>query len=602
MKNMNIGTRIGFCFSLILLMLITITGISYYNVTTLETENNLLIKDEWVKNKLLKDVNDNMDDIFIASHSMALAADPETLKREDAHIGELSDKTVQDMERLDKIILSDSGRRFIAATKLSRDSYKEECNRFRELLKSGLHKEAVTLLTGPVTTKKKSFDKAVHDFIIFQEQEVERIGLKAVKLSSTTNTVSLLLAALAVLAGIILARYLANSITKPIAICSDAAERISNGNTSVDVDVSAQDEIGALQRSMAKMSDSLKMMINDGTALASAAVAGKLMFRSDVSNHQGDFRTVIQGFNDTLDTVITPINEVRSVMEGMAVGDLRLRMQADVQGDLAVLKQSLNNALVAISTAIANVTQNARQVAAASAQTSGAVGQISDGSQNQLHAIGQVATAIKQTASAIADVSRNTEEASRRAKESVAIVGDGQVKMAQMIKVVNNIAANSEKINKITDVIEKIANKTNLLSLNAAIEAARAGEHGRGFAVVAEEVGKLAANAAESTQEIVALVNQAVKEANHAVSTVNEVSEGMRMISDGALQSESMLQRVATALEEQSAAVQEINVNIASLNKVAESNAAASEEITATVVELARIADNTRREAEQFKL
>ncbi|MEI7817313.1 MAG: methyl-accepting chemotaxis protein, partial [Desulfuromonadales bacterium] len=362
------------------------------------------------------------------------------------------------------------------------------------------------------------------------------------------------------------------------------------------------DETGMLQQSMAKMMAAIRLMIVDTTALAGAAAAGSLATRADATKHQGEFSIIVKGINETLDAVINPINEVRSIMEAMANGELSRRMTGDVQGDFAALKESLNNTMATLSVAIGNVTHNARQVASASAQTSGAVSQISDGSQKQFHAIVQVAVAVKQTAASIADISRNTEAASQRAKNSVTVVAEGQIKMANMVEVVNNIATNSEKINKFTDVIEKIATKTNMLSLNAAIEAARAGEHGRGFAVVADEVGKLAASAAESTHEIVALVTKAVLQANIAVSTVKEISSDMRRISDDTLQTESMLLRISTALEEQSSAVQEINANITSLNRVAESNAAASEEITATVIELARLADNTRKEAERFRL
>jgi methyl-accepting chemotaxis protein/aerotaxis receptor len=170
-----------------------------------------------------------------------------------------------------------------------------------------------------------------------------------------------------------------------------------------------------------------------------------------------------------------------------------------------------------------------------------------------------------------------------------------------MVQVVNNIATNSEKINKITDVIEKIANKTNLLSLNAAIEAARAGEHGKGFAVVADEVGKLALNSAESSQEIAILVKQAVEEARSAVNAVGEVSKDMSGIERETQATDEMLQRIASALEQQSSAVEQINGNLNNLDRIAQSNAAASEEIAATVQELSRIADATQREVQRFQ-
>lgn len=317
------------------------------------------------------------------------------------------------------------------------------------------------------------------------------------------------------------------------------------------------------------------------------------------SEVQGDLRTAVDSAMQAIETLL---NDVGLVMNGVAQGDLRGRIQADGRGDLATLKTNINRSLDALGHSMVAINSNTRQVAAAANETSQAINQISDGAQNQMHAIGQLANAVRETAVSVTDVSRNTETASARSHESMTIVRAGKDKMSTMVEVVNGIAANSEKINKITEVIESIANKTNLLSLNAAIEAARAGEHGKGFSVVAEEVGKLASSSAESTQEIAQLVQQAVAQARHAVATVQEVSRDMERIEAGANESNGMMQRISAALEQQSSAVQEINANVANLNKIAESNAAASEEIAATVIELSKIADGTRQEVGKFQV
>jgi len=171
-----------------------------------------------------------------------------------------------------------------------------------------------------------------------------------------------------------------------------------------------------------------------------------------------------------------------------------------------------------------------------------------------------------------------------------------------MVEVVNSISENSQKINKITEIIEGIANKTNLLSLNASIEAARAGEHGKGFAVVADEVGKLAAISAQSTKEITALIEKAVLDTDKAVKAVKDVASKMTQIEDTTHTSNDLMGRISSAIEQQSSAVQEISANVESLNSIARSNANASEEITASVIELSRVADSTRRNLANFKV
>ncbi len=314
---------------------------------------------------------------------------------------------------------------------------------------------------------------------------------------------------------------------------------------------------------------------------------------------KGDLRAAV---DNAMQATQTMLDDVGRVMNAVAQGDMRSRVSAEGRGDLARLKELINGSLNTLSQTLRNINQNTRQVAAAANETSQAISQISDGAQNQMHAIAQLANAVRETATSVTDVSRNTETASDSSRSSMSLVRAGRDKMATMVEVVNGIAANSEKINKITEVIEGIANKTNLLSLNAAIEAARAGEHGKGFSVVAEEVGKLAANSAQSTQEITQLVQQAVEEARRAVETVQQVSRDMEKIEQGALEADGMMQRISAALEQQSSAVQEINNNMANLNQIAESNASASEEITATVIELSKIADGTRQEVDRFQV
>jgi methyl-accepting chemotaxis protein len=294
--------------------------------------------------------------------------------------------------------------------------------------------------------------------------------------------------------------------------------------------------------------------------------------------------------------------DVSRLVEAVLARDFSRRISLeDKFGFMRQLSDGMNKTLDILAETFQHVAQSSRMTAAASTETSTAISQIADGAQHQMHTINQVSVAIRQTAESVSDISENTETANKKAQESVALVLKGKEEMQRMVAVVNNIATSSLRINKITDVIERIANKTNLLSLNAAIEAARAGEHGKGFAVVADEVGKLAATTAESAQEIAQLVQQAAVEARQAVDTVRAVDEDMDRIAEASRQEEAMLQRIAAALEQQRVSVQEIKANMDSLNRIGTANAAASEEITATVVELAKLANDTRGEVDKFK-
>jgi methyl-accepting chemotaxis protein len=331
-----------------------------------------------------------------------------------------------------------------------------------------------------------------------------------------------------------------------------------------------------------------------------AMAEGDFGSRLSTEGQTGEYLAILNDARYTIESLDTLISDVVRVMDAVSRGELGDRVSAQGSGALGKLKDDINRSLDTLGSSMRHIGDNAQQVAGAASESSTAIGQLADGAQSQTQYIGQMVSAIRQTAAAVSDISSNTELASRQAQESTQIVRDGQGKMVQMVDVVNSIANSSEKINKITDVIEKIANKTNLLSLNAAIEAARAGEHGKGFAVVADEVGKLAASSAESTKEITLLIQQAAEQANHAVIAVKEVSGDMERIVKSAIQTDGMLQRISAAVEEQTRMIQEINGSVENLEHIARSNSSASEELAAAMIELSRVADSTRREIAKF--
>ena len=143
-----------------------------------------------------------------------------------------------------------------------------------------------------------------------------------------------------------------------------------------------------------------------------------------------------------------------------------------------------------------------QRMASASSQVENAISQVADGAKEQLSATQEISQQMQENS----DISNNVNEKARNtsdmAREAAKISDHGKLESVEMMRVVEKIENNSEEIGKISDLIDEIAQQTNMLSLNASIEAARAGEQGRGFSVVATEVGKLAERSGSSVKDI----------------------------------------------------------------------------------------------------
>lgn len=296
-------------------------------------------------------------------------------------------------------------------------------------------------------------------------------------------------------------------------------------------------------------------------------------------------------------------------------GDLTKTLDVDSKDELGQLAVEFNAFVDSLAKKIAIVKVNAADLngessgllSSANSSNQSANG-LSLSSEQIVSAIHQLAQSIKEMADSAHTTATNTKNASHLTSEGITSVERSVVEIKELesntIKAgeaANNLAQSSNEISLVVDVIKGIADQTNLLALNAAIEAARAGEQGRGFAVVADEVRSLANKTQESTDSIQGMIESiqvGVEEVVKDVETGRKKVADVIALSDAAKAAlnevndiistiELMSQQTATATEEQSHTVEEINKNTQELNDEAQnllgvSNATsqASENIT----------------------
>ncbi|UIP30583.1 methyl-accepting chemotaxis protein [Photobacterium sp. TLY01] len=325
--------------------------------------------------------------------------------------------------------------------------------------------------------------------------------------------------------------------------------------------------------------------------------------------------------------VATLQRTIKTAEQDMA---LNTRIELDGNDELNAISQTLNHFFAKIHRSVEEVAQSSRNLA----KTAQAVASTAQTTQTncltQRDRTIQVATAINELGATVNEIANNAAQAAHIARETTTQTQDGSQVVEQsrekmnalsndlgeITGVIEALAHQITDISAILDTIRSISEQTNLLALNAAIEAARAGEQGRGFAVVADEVRTLASRSAGSTEEIQEVINRLQNESARAV---NAISQGRQQGSDVAEQanlatgslaqiatyidqiSEQNIQ-VATATEEQSSVVHEINRNIEDINQLTSETADIANELTASSGELQALSKQLDQLVGRFKL
>lgn len=414
-------------------------------------------------------------------------------------------------------------------------------------------------------------ERAILDKIAtFRERLQAEITRLSMTVASQTAEVQQLLAMLAgggILFGLFIAVVIARGIISPLKQMTHAMTRLAQGDGNVTI-----------------------------PGLGSTNEIGQMAAAVDVFKQNADQIAAMLKAEETT-------REIGEVISKAAAGDLTLRVSLEGKtGFLRDIGEQVNRLLDVSHSSFRDFGEKARSTALSVGEASMAVSQVADGARVQNSSLAQVATAVKEAMLAIREVSDNTRLASEKAENATGLVEKGLASVEAMGTLVDRIAQNSRKVNQITQVIAQIANRTHILSLNAAIEAARAGEHGKGFVVVAQEVGKLAESAGQNANQIAEIVEQASEDSlagKHAADTVRAAIVG---ISGEARQTTQMIHASVAAIEQQRASITQIDGTVSELKSIATSNSAAAEEITATMVQLARLADETRQRIDAFKM
>ncbi|MEI7811699.1 MAG: methyl-accepting chemotaxis protein [Ignavibacteria bacterium] len=404
--------------------------------------------------------------------------------------------------------------------------------------------------------------------------------------------------------------FVVGKISNPIRHLAEAAQKISDGDYSVKLNLNTKDETRLLADAFNNMTDNIKSNI---------AVLEAEKSKVEEAVRQSEEKNVYLAHS---------VGKMLAAMDKFSGGDLTVKLESNTTDEIGNLFKGFNKTVGNLRIMVQQFVEAVEETASASSQISASAEEMASGSSSQANDASVIVSSVEHMTRSILNNTKNAEIASATAREAgdkarqggraVLDTIEGMMRVAEAVVTsaakIQNLGKESYQIGEIIQVIDDIADQTNLLALNAAIEAARAGEQGRGFAVVADEVRKLAEKTTKATKEIAVMIKRIQQDTQSAIESIKkgtkEVEAGKVLaqkagkaltdIIEGAEKVTLLINQVALAGEKQSVDGEEISENIEAISAITQESSAGIEQIAHAAEDLDRLTSNLRTLIERF--
>jgi methyl-accepting chemotaxis protein len=360
LNNTKVSFRLYAGFLAVLVLMGVIAWSALSNIGSLSGNLDDIVRDKFPKTVWASNINEGINTIARAMRNMALLTDRDAIDKENVRIEENRKVIADNLGKLKESITTEAGKKLLADLIAKRQAYMDGQDKFLRLMREGKKDEAVKLLLEEIRDTQRAYTNAVNAVVDYQSDLMNKVGEQSKQEAASAMRLVMGLSGVALLLSLGVAFWIARSITRPLGQAVAAANQVAAGDLNFTVDTSGKDETADVLRAVGEIQRTLRALVGDAGMLVNAAVNGKLATRADATKHQGEYRTIVEGVNQTLDAVIGPLNVAADYVDKIAQGNTPAKITDSYNGDFNILKNNLNLCIDAI-----NQQANAAQAIAA---------------------------------------------------------------------------------------------------------------------------------------------------------------------------------------------------------------------------------------------